>query len=351
MTRRQVAIAALVVVTVTVAGVQIWRNRVARADVEAVRQSIAALEGERERLRTQLAEVVAKDSRLRDAPNDPIRIGVPTTVVKELAAKLVTSVADRVTIELDDLRVRKQGEVRRLLPLGEYDLRLRVNRIVARLHADVPELTFGGNQIRAVMPVRVTSGNGSATIDFQWDGRTVAGAVCGDMHVVEQVGGTVKPRSYRASAAVKVAATDSAIVLTPRISPLRLHIQVEPSRASWAKVRTLLESKGGLCGFVVDRVNILESLEQLMARGFNVRVPVERVKAVALPVGIEPTFVVRGESVQVGIRAADLLVTPEMIWLGVAVYSRHANSPPGTSVDLSSLPTDRRGPGRPTGPR
>lgn len=352
MTRRVALVAIGVVVLVGATLGVVWKMRGPREDPAAVRQAIATLEAEREQLREQLAQVVARDPRLQGAPNDPIRLGVPTSLVRELVASLVTGVADRVTIELGNLHVRRQGQVRRMLPVGEYDLHLTVNRVVARLKASMPDLTFGGNQIRAVMPVRVSGGSGAATVDFNWDGRMIAGAVCGDMHVIEQVAGTVKPSAYKASATVRVAATDSAIVLTPKISPLRLKIQVEPSKASWARLRTILDAKGGLCGFVVDRVNILGSLEALMAKGFTVRVPVERITPVTLPVGIEPAFSVRGERVQLGLRAADLLVTPDMIWLGVAVYSRHADSSPGASVDLPSQPSaGRRGSGRPAGER
>lgn len=341
MTRRVVF--AFGIVATLVAAIVAWKSRAPRVDPDDVRRTIAALAAERETLRARLADVAARDPKLQGAPDDPIRIGVPTQLVRELVSRLVTDVADRVTIQLGNLRVRRQGEVRRLLPLGEYDLKLRVTRVVARLQADVPTLTFGGNRIRAVMPVRVASGTGAATVDFQWDGRTVAGAVCGDMHVVEQVTGTVKPRSYSASATVQVQATETAIVLTPRIAPLRLHIQVEPSKASWATVQNVLAAKGGLCGFVLDRVNILSSLEQLMVKGFDVRVPVNRVRPLALPVGIEPSFAVRGETVKVGIRAADLSITPEMIWLGVAVYSRDAASAPGISLNVPVRSLDGRG--------
>jgi hypothetical protein len=75
----------------------------------------------------------------------------------------------------------------------------------------------------------------------------------------------------------------------------------------------------GLCGFVLDRVDVMGVVERLIERGFDVRIPTEKVTAMALPVGVEPTLLVRGEPVALGIRVGGLAITEHAIWLGAHV--------------------------------
>jgi hypothetical protein len=228
----------------------------------------------------------------------------------------VTGVADQVTLELGNLRIRKQGAVRRIVTLGTYDLHVRITRVTAQLAAGTPELRFGGNQVRLALPVRVASGSGSAAVDFEWDGRNIGGAVCGDMTLREVVSGTVAPATYRLSGSLLLSTAENAIMVTPRLPSLHVRIRVLPSKASWALVQKVLDDKGGVCGFVLDRVNIRESLEGLFARGFNVRLPIERVKPMALPVGIAQTMAVHGTPVTMDVTDGNLTITDRMIWLG-----------------------------------
>ncbi len=61
------------------------------------------------------------------------------------------------------------------------------------------------------------------------------------------------------------------------------------------------------------------AVERLIEKGFDVRIPTEKVKAMALPVGVENTLLVRGEPVALGIRVGDLVITEHAIWLGAHV--------------------------------
>jgi len=53
--------------------------------------------------------------------------------------------------------------------------------------------------VSLALPVQVASGTGTANIDFNWDGKNVSGAVCGDMKINENVGGSVIPSKYPVS--------------------------------------------------------------------------------------------------------------------------------------------------------
>ncbi len=327
MTRARILAATAVVMALalaTVAGIAIYRrtlglDRRDRETPEMIRQQIVALDTERTALRARLEDLVTRDPRLDGMPDTPVRVAVPTTLARDLVQRVIAGVADQVTLELRNIRVRRTGTVRRVVTLGTYDLKVSVDRVLARLRAGTPRLTFGSNRVAVALPLTLASGTGRATVDFTWDGRTIGGAVCGDMHITQPVTGTVVPRTYPLSGALDLTATDASILVRPRLPRLRVHVDVTPSPESLAAAQKILDDKRGLCGFVLDRVDIMGAVNRLVARGFDVRVPTEKVTAMALPVGVEPTLLVRGEPVALGIRVGDLAITEHAIWLGAHV--------------------------------
>ncbi|MBL8138992.1 MAG: hypothetical protein JNL48_20385 [Acidobacteria bacterium] len=327
MTRARILVATAVVMALAVAvvaGIALYRrtlglDRRGRETPEMIRQQIVALDTERTALRARLEDLVTRDPRLDGMPDTPVRVAVPTTLARHLVQRVIAGVADQVTLELRNIRVRRTGTVRRVVTLGTYDLKVSVDRVVARLRAGTPRLTFGSNRVAVALPLTVASGTGSATVDFTWDGRTIGGAVCGDMHITQPVTGSVVPRTYPLSGALDLTATDASILVRPRLPRLRVHVDVTPAPESLAAAQKILDDKRGLCGFVLDRVDVMGAVNRLIKRGFDVRVPTEKVKAMALPVGVEPTLLVRGEPVALGIRVGDLAITEHAIWLGAHV--------------------------------
>ncbi len=327
MTRRTRVVATalvLVLASLAVGGVVLYRrtfglDRPDRQTPEMLRQQIIALDEERTALRARLEALFERDPRNEGMPDTPVRVGVPTSLARDLVERVTAGVADQVTLELRNIRVRRSGTVRRVVTLGTYDLAVTVDRVVARLKAGTPRLTFGGNRVAIALPLTLTSGSGHATVDFTWDGRTVGGAVCGDMRVTQAVTGAVVPRTYTLSGALHLTATETEIVMQPRLPRLRVHLDVRPSAESWAAAQKVLDDKRGLCGFVLDRVDIMGVVQRLIGRGFDVRLPTEKVKRMALPVSIEPTLLVRGAPVALGIRVGDLAITEHTIWLGAHV--------------------------------
>jgi len=319
--RRPVVVAALALVAVLSAAVGFWYSwrRADRQTPAEIRAEIAALEVERDGLRQRLEGLVGTDPRLAGMPDTPVRLAVPTGLAGDLIGRVLTGAADQVTIELRNLRARKRGTVRKVITIGDYDLRVTVNQVVGTLRTGAPTVTFGGNEVALALPLTVAAGTGTATIDFAWDGRNISGAVCGDMTVRQVVSGSVRPRTYPVTGRLRLTSTDTEILAEPRLPPMRLHLNVVPSAASWQAAQKLLDDKTGLCGFVLDRVNVMGAVQRLVDRGFRVRLPVEKLKAVALPVGVEPTMQVRGETVALGIRVGGLAITPHAIWLGAHV--------------------------------
>jgi hypothetical protein len=66
-------------------------------------------------------------------------------------------------------------------------------------------------------------------------------------------------------------------------------------------------------------VNIPKILLALLDKGFNVRLPTEKIKPIAIPVGIEPTMEVKGRTVDLALTVGHLKITEHMIWLGAEV--------------------------------
>jgi hypothetical protein len=284
-----------------------------------LRAQIDALEIERTALRDKLDVLMQGDPIIEGMPTRPVRVGVPTALARELITKVVTGFVDHVTLELKNLNVKKSGNVKKVVNIGHYDLQVRIHRVSGKLKTGTPELTFGGNQVKLALPVTVASGSGRATIHFKWDGKNVSGAVCGDMEVTQEVSGGVKPANYPVSGGIVLTATTREILASPKFPLIKVNLKVQPSAESWAAVQKILDSKEGLCGYAVDKVNVLGIVQGLIDRGFNVRLPTEKIKPMAIPVGIEPTMHVRGQPVELAIKVGELAVTEKMIWLGADV--------------------------------
>jgi hypothetical protein len=191
--------------------------------------------------------------------------------------------------------------------------------VSGRLKTGKPQVTFGGDRVSLALPVTVASGQGRATIHFKWDGRGVAGATCGDLEITQEVSGGVRPDTYPVEGGLVLTATAKDILAQPRFPEIKINLKVLPSDESWAAVDRILEGKEGLCGYVVEKVDVRGIVQKLVDKGFNVRLPTEKIKPMAVPVGIEPTMEVRGQPVALGIKLGDLAITEEMIWLGARV--------------------------------
>jgi hypothetical protein len=308
---RRVVAASLAVVSLGLGACRKDREKPAQLKAE-----ITALEKERDALRDKVGELALKDPRVKGMPKTPVRVGVPTSLTRELIEKVAEGFVDQVTLELKNLRVRKRGTVRKVVTLGEYALDVHIEKVAGRLKTGKPDVRFGGNEISIALPITVASGGGKATIHFKWNGKNVSGAVCGDLDIEQVVTGKVKPGSYPVAGALVLTASAQQILAAPRFPPIKVNLKIDPSPESWAAARKIIEDKEGACGFVLDKVDVLEIVRGLIDRGFNVRLPTEKIKPMAIPVGIEPEMSVHGQTVALVIKVAGLAITEDMIWLG-----------------------------------
>jgi hypothetical protein len=244
---------------------------------------------------------------------------VPTTLARDLIQRVVAGFVDQVTLELKNLKVKKSGTVKKIVTIGQYDLNVTIHRVTGKLKTGKPEVTFGGDKVAIALPVTVVSGTGQATIHFKWDGKNVAGATCGDMEVTQEVSGGVRPDTYPVAGGLVLTATAKDILAEPRFPQTKVNLKVVPSEKSWAAVDSILGGKDGLCGYAVEKVDVRGIVQRLVDKGFNVRLPTEKIKPMAVPVGIEPTMQVRGQPVALAIQVGQLAITEDVIWLGARV--------------------------------
>jgi hypothetical protein len=341
MKRTTVAIAAVAVLGLAagVAGVLDARKR-REQEREAASQAaeIQSLEREIADLRTRLDALVPRDPRLAGMPKARARIGVPTTLMRELVEKTTAGLVDQVSLELRGIKVHKEGTIKKVVTMGQYALDVDLDRVRGRLRPGRPEVRFGGNSVAVSVPVDVVQGTGEATVHFTWDGGGMAGAVCGDLDITRKVSGSVKPARYVLSGSVRLGVTNGQILASPRFPETRLELQVEPSDESWAMLQAVLDEKKGLCGFVLGKVDVRKTVEQVVERGFKVRLPTERIKPLAVPVGFEPSLSVRGETLGLSVKVGQLVVTEHAFWLGADVSLASAPPAPAGKAPAGKAP-------------
>jgi len=313
---RATAAVVATVLTSSLLAASVACGRKDRQPPDQQRAEIAALEKERAALRARLDELSGNDPRTEGMPQTAVRVGVPTTLATDIIQRLMSGFVDQVTIELKNLHVKRRGTIKKIVTLGEYDLHITINRVIGKVKTGTPNVTFGGNKVAIAMPVSIVSGTGRATIDFKWDGKNISGAVCGDQDIIQEVKGGVRPDRYHVSGGLFLTATAKQILAEPVFPLIKINLKINPSPESWAAAQKILDDKTGVCGFVLDKVNVLGHVRRFIDKGFNIRLPTERIKPLAVPVGINPTMDVRGQKVALGIRISDLAITKEMIWLG-----------------------------------
>jgi hypothetical protein len=289
------------------------------ATVEQMQKDIERLQKERDELRGRIGELMVKDARLAGMPDTTVRVGVPTSLAQTLIERVLGGVADQVTLRLGNLHAKKAGTVKKIVTIGTYDLDVHVVDVTGKLRTGQPDLTFGGNHVAVALPVTVASGTGRASVRFKWDGKNVSGAVCGDMDVTRQVTGDVKPMTQTVKGTLALAMAGGQVLATPRFPETRVRLEVDPSKESWASIQALLDEKGGVCGFVLDKVDIPQVIKDNLGKGFQVKLPVDKLKPVAIPVGIEQQVDVGGRSLNLAVAVGGLAITDRSIWLGANV--------------------------------
>jgi hypothetical protein len=290
---------------------------------------IQALTEERSRLRDQFRALLAENDVLdfTSAPEGNILVGVPTRFAEDLVGQMVSGLFSEVRLRLKNIKAHHEDDVkaRVLFPqtVGHFVLDVEVREIQALLKPAKPRLRFGGDRIGIQLPVTVASGRGTGTVRFQWFGKGLAGAVCGDMDVSPDVSSDVKPATYTVSGEFQLAAQGDTLVAQPRFGDVVLKIVLRPTEQTWqtlaATVEDMKEDKNGVCRMAIKKIDVRSIVQKIIDKGFAVKLPPKLFKPITLPATVEQSVGIQGRTVTLGARPLDLRVTPVMLWYGVAL--------------------------------
>lgn len=306
---------------VAVATGYLWQRR---WDREA---RLTRLEDRREGLRVRLAALRGDDP-LASAPDSGVALGIPSRYAGEVVRAVTTRLLDRVVLNLEGIRVRRQGEVKAKLLVarvkaGTWHLDLTIDRIRAVLKPGEPTMDFGGGSDRVAvqLPVSVEEGEGAARLRFRWDSAGVANLACRDFEVEQAVAGRVVPSTYRLRGDFLVTADGDAIAVKPEFEDRTLLVRVEPSAATWQGVRDALEAQDSFwrCGVALEPAEIEAKLREIVDRGFDVRLPDSLFRPIRLPASVRGSLDVAERSVGLTVAPTDLQLTPAMLWYGADV--------------------------------
>jgi hypothetical protein len=288
-----------------------------------------------QRLGERLERRLREQARLRAGAGESLLVGVPAGVAERLAGEAVAAFGGGIRVTLRDLRFRKSDEVRARLLLGKrnvgrFVLSVQVHEVSALLRPGKPRLEFGGDErIGVTLPVAVEDGAGRARLRFRWDGRGVAGAVCGDVDVTHEVTATVPRRTHTLRGAFRVSIDGSTLVAQPEFGDVELQLPIEPSAEAWSFVEQLIAGRGALCRAALSKAFVSQKIRAVLARGVRVTLPRRLLeRPLRLPVAVEREVALTGRSLRIDARPTDLILTPARIWYGVRIELGNAGEPP-----------------------
>src|SRR5262245_54152641 len=276
---------------------------------------------------------------------------------------MVGGLFSEVRLRLSNIQAHLEDDVKAKVlftqTVGHFVLDVDVKEIRALLKPSEPELKFGGDKIGIRVPVRVAEGRGTANVRFQWQGKGLAGAVCGDLDVSPDVSSEVKPATYTVSGEFLLAAQGETVVAQPRFRDVVLKVVLKPTEQTWATlaatVEDVKEDKNGVCRMAIQKIDVRSLVQKIIDKGFDVKLPPKLFKPIALPATVEQSIDIRGRTVTLDARPLALRVTPLMLWYGVAIGAAveapgAAANPPSPSPSPTASPKRASPPSPKTSP-
>jgi hypothetical protein len=300
--------------------------------VEAARRRIQALKAERTRLQEELRSSLPPDARLVDAPPGDVLIGLPASLVESIVSEALTGPLRNVRLFLKDaVKVERRDIIKTktflgMMTLGEYVLNVSVQEVHAVMKPGTPKLAFGANRIAIDLPVRVESGRVKASLAFKWDGRKLAGVVCGDLSSEHALRATVPPVPVRLRGRFEVEARGERLIVKPVIAPVEMAFKVEPEQSTWDFIDDLIESKNAVCEAALRKAAVGQKVKDLVERGFKVQLPNQWLHEMTLPASFRDTFDVQGTTAGLAIVPTGVSITRTRIWYGAKLFLRKQRS-------------------------
>jgi hypothetical protein len=295
-------------------------RRPSAEQIQAWNRDLTRLQTEQDSLRAIAAELVSEDPRILGLPPGDVVIAVPTEFIRTVLDRLFRDVVDHVTLSLSGVKAHASKKVKKVVTIGQFTVDVDIRSVLGRLGPGLPEVAFGGDSVSLSLPVSVSSGHGEAMVHFVWDGKNVADLACGDLDITQRVTGTVIPAQYTITGAFVLSKRDRHVVGTPRFPETRIRLRLKPSRESWAVIDSILAEKHGVCGWVLDKVDVRSILKNLAEeKGFNVKLPLAKLKPVTLPLGIQDSVSVGDNVLAIDARTNTVRIDPDAIWYSADV--------------------------------
>ena len=283
-------------------------------------REIQRLETEQDSLEARAAVLIAADPRIQALPTGDVVVAVPTSFIRNVIDRLFQDVVNRVTLRLSGIKAHVSKKVKKVVTVGEFTVDVDIKQVVGKIRPKTPKVGFGGDSISLSLPIRIKEGRGDATIHFVWNGKNVAGLACGDLDITQDVSGDVIPADYLVTGRIDLSIRGRRVVAALRFPETRLRVRVRPSKESWAAVNAILEEKRGVCGWVLDKVDVPSLLENLTeTKGFNVKLPVDKLKPVILPAGIRDSVQVGTRSLAIDAKTNSIRIDQDAIWYAADV--------------------------------
>ncbi|MGH7681148.1 MAG: hypothetical protein ACRENN_04090 [Candidatus Eiseniibacteriota bacterium] len=278
------------------------------------------LQAEQDSLRARAMDIISTDSRIQSLPKDDVVISVPTSFLRTVVERVVSDVVGHITIRLSGIRAHVSKSVKKVVKIGEFTVDVEITEVVGKLRAGKPELTFGSDRILMNLPIEIAEGHGEAVIHFVWDGKNVADLACGDLDITQRVWGDVIPAKYEVKGALRLGIRGRQVVGKLEFPETKLRVRVKPSQESWNAINAILDEKKGVCGWVLDKVDVPKLLTNMTeVKGFNVKLPIDKIKPFVVPAGVRDSVTVTGKSLFVDAQTTLLRIDPDATWYGAGV--------------------------------
>jgi hypothetical protein len=277
-------------------------------------------------LHAELAERVSADTLLQTAIADSAEIALALRegLVTDLMTEAARRYLDRIELDIDTegLTGSADGDLEIKTPLGKmtagrWSVRLDFHRLRGTLRARSPSVSVTAeNRVHVALPVEIESGVGAATIQFAWDPKGLANAVCREFETSERVEGRILAREYILSGDFVLSAGHEAIVAEPDFPADKFPIAVDPSEGTWQRVMETLRSQDrwNRCGIVMDPEKVVARLSALGERGFKVKLPRSIFRPVVIPASLLKSVRVGRSQVALTIRPNALRMSPGTFW-------------------------------------
>jgi hypothetical protein len=330
----RVTILAAVLASLAVGAALIVRAR--RLGASTGSAAYASLEREHQRLHQQLESLLDREPLLTElgAKEGEVVLAVRSSFARSLIQEVARLYLDRVGIDLQQIRVDKEGKLTTDTPIGRrkvgtWSITLDVHRVQGVLRAGAAKVQIKDrNRLGVVLPVRIEKGRGEATLGFNWDPHWLVSLVCRDFETAVPIAGRIVPREYEVQGEFAFAAAGRNLIAHPRFEEREFRLEVDPSVESWDRVRRALDQQNepSRCGLAMHPDEVVQHLREIVAKGFDVKLPRKLYRPVRFPAGFSESVTVDDRPVDLAIQPRELRMTSELITYAASVRTRVGES-------------------------